>query len=89
MPTVNEAVGICHSAIFMNMGQACCAGSRTYVHADIYDEFVRKATAMASQRKLGNPFEAETAQGPQVCPRFIRTSGRILIQFIFLLLPDQ
>jgi len=63
---VNEAVGICHSAIFMNMGQACCAGSRTYVHADIYDEFVRKATAMASQRKLGNPFEAETAQGPQI-----------------------
>lgn len=48
------------------MGQACCAGSRTYVHSDIYDEFVKQATAMASKRKLGNPFEAGIEQGPQV-----------------------
>jgi len=63
---INEAVSICHRSIFVNMGQACCAGSRTYVHSDIYDEFVKQATAMASKRKLGNPFEAGIEQGPQI-----------------------
>merc|ERR1712136_20856 len=63
---VNEAVTICHNAIFYNMGQACCAGSRTYVHSDIYDEFVKKAAAMASKRNLGNPFDSEVMQGPQI-----------------------
>ena len=29
-------------ALFFNMGQCCTAGSRTYVHEDIYDEFVKK-----------------------------------------------
>lgn len=30
-------------ALFFNMGQCCTAGSRTFVHEDIYDEFVKKA----------------------------------------------
>jgi len=29
-------------ALFFNMGQCCTAGSRTFVHEDIYDEFVKK-----------------------------------------------
>ncbi len=31
-------------ALFFNMGQCCTAGSRTFVHEDIYDEFVKKAS---------------------------------------------
>ena len=30
-------------ALFFNMGQCCTAGSRTFVHEDIYEEFVKKA----------------------------------------------
>ena len=33
-------------ALFFNMGQCCTAGSRTYVHQDIYDEFVKKVSSL-------------------------------------------
>jgi len=55
-----------HEALFSNHGQSCCAGSRTYVHEKIYDEFVAKAAAKAKARKVGNPFEADVQQGPQI-----------------------
>ena len=64
---MDEAVTICYNAIFPNMGQCCCAGSRTFVHEKIYDEFVQKATEMAARRKVGNPFDDGVDQGPQVC----------------------
>ncbi|KAF2359944.1 Aldehyde dehydrogenase domain [Trinorchestia longiramus] len=63
---IDEAVEISHAALFNNHGQNCCAGSRTYVHESIYDEFVKKAAALASQRVLGDPFKKGTQQGPQV-----------------------
>lgn len=36
------------------------------MHAKIYDEFLRKFTAIAKDRKLGDPFDKGTEQGPQV-----------------------
>ncbi|KAA0191434.1 hypothetical protein HAZT_HAZT000820 [Hyalella azteca] len=63
---LDEAVKISHNAIFGNHGQNCCAGSRTFVHESIYDEFVKKATELAKKRVLGDPFAADTQQGPQV-----------------------
>ncbi|XVE85052.1 hypothetical protein DITRI_Ditri17bG0061400 [Diplodiscus trichospermus] len=47
-------------------GQCCCAGSRTYVHESVYDEFLEKAKARALQRSVGDPFKAGIEQGPQV-----------------------
>jgi len=32
----------------------------------IYDKFVEKATRRAQKTKVGNPFDADTDQGPQV-----------------------
>ncbi|MCI20086.1 aldehyde dehydrogenase family 2 member B4 mitochondrial-like, partial [Trifolium medium] len=46
-------------------GQCCCAGSRTYVHERIYDEFLEKAKAAASKRVVGDPFKKGVEQGPQ------------------------
>jgi aldehyde dehydrogenase (NAD+) len=63
---LDEAVDIAHEALFMNHGQCCTAGSRTFVHSSIYDEFVKKAAEKASQRKVGDPFDSDTQQGPQV-----------------------
>ncbi|KAI4459740.1 aldehyde dehydrogenase-related [Holotrichia oblita] len=63
---IDEAVEIAHNAIFANHGQNCCAGSRTFVQAGIYDEFVKKATQMAQKRKVGDPFDETTQQGPQI-----------------------
>jgi len=52
--------------LFFNQGQCCCAGSRLFVEESIHDAFVEKIVQRASQRVLGNPFDIETNQGPQV-----------------------
>ncbi|XP_076278805.1 aldehyde dehydrogenase 1A1 [Lasioglossum baleicum] len=63
---VKEAAKIAHEAVFANHGQNCCAGSRTFVQAKIYDEFVVQAKQLAAQRTLGDPFDSKTQQGPQI-----------------------
>ncbi|KAG8378951.1 hypothetical protein BUALT_Bualt07G0037900 [Buddleja alternifolia] len=47
-------------------GQCCCAGSRTFVHESIYDEFIEKAKARAVKRTVGDPFKKGIEQGPQI-----------------------
>lgn len=63
---VDEAVPMAQEAVFTNHGQICCAGSRTFVQENIYDEFVKRSVELAKKRKVGNPFDAATQQGPQV-----------------------
>merc|ERR1712062_745912 len=38
----------------------------TFVQAGIYDQFVAKATSLAKARKVGNPWDPDVVQGPQV-----------------------
>ena len=52
--------------LFFNQGQCCCAGSRLFVEESVHDEFVDRVVKRAQQRVLGNPFDTETNQGPQV-----------------------
>ncbi|XP_058749403.1 aldehyde dehydrogenase family 2 member B4, mitochondrial-like isoform X2 [Vicia villosa] len=63
---VDEAVEIAHFGLFFNQGQSCCAGSRTFVHERIYDEFLEKAKARALRRVVGDPFKEGVEQGPQI-----------------------
>lgn len=63
--TGSEQNVIC-SAMCGEQGQCCCAGSRTFVHERVYDEFVEKARARALQRVVGDPFRTGVEQGPQV-----------------------
>jgi len=63
---IDKAVELAHFALFFNQGQCCCAGTRLMVQEGIYDKFVEKATEKAKMRKVGDPFKAETEQGPQV-----------------------
>ena len=51
---------------FFNSGQSCCAVERAYVHADVYDEFVDGAVALARTYVLGDPFDPGTTLGPMV-----------------------
>ena len=55
-----------HFALYFNQGQCCCAGSRLFVEESIHDEFVERLIAMNQTRKLGDPLDPETQQGPQV-----------------------
>ncbi|XP_051136538.1 aldehyde dehydrogenase family 2 member B4, mitochondrial [Andrographis paniculata] len=63
---IDKAVELAHFALFFNQGQCCCAGSRTYVHERIYDEFIEKAKARAMRRSVGDPFKDGVEQGPQI-----------------------
>lgn len=63
---IDEAATIANRAVFENHGQCCCAGTRTFVHEKIYDKFITRAAELARERKVGNPFDASTVQGPQI-----------------------
>lgn len=52
--------------ILFNQGQVCCAGSRVFVHKDIYDKFVADAVAAFKKVKVGMSWEKDTQMGPQV-----------------------
>ena len=39
------------------------AGSRTFVHEDIYDDFLAKAIELAKTKKVGDPFAPDTENG--------------------------
>ncbi|HVX60115.1 MAG TPA: aldehyde dehydrogenase family protein [Pirellulales bacterium] len=55
-----------HFGLYFNQGQCCCAGSRLFVEEKVYDKFVDKLVEMNKSRKLGNPLDPSTEQGPQV-----------------------
>lgn len=52
--------------ILFNQGQVCCAGSRVFVHEDIYDKFIEDATAAFNKVKVGLPWEKDTQMGAQI-----------------------
>ena len=70
--TVDYAVGVSHGAVFTHSGQVCCAGTRTFVQEEIYDEFVRKSKELAEKRVVGDPYDAKTDGGPQVIREAVR-----------------
>ncbi|MEZ6059684.1 MAG: aldehyde dehydrogenase family protein [Planctomycetaceae bacterium] len=63
---LDAAIAGAEFGLFFNQGQCCCAGSRLFIEESVHDEFVEKVVARARQRVLGNPFDSETTQGPQV-----------------------
>lgn len=63
---MEQAVEGAHFALFFNQGQCCCAGSRTFVEEKAYDEFVARSTERAQRRRVGDPLDRKTEQGPQV-----------------------
>ena len=52
--------------ILFNQGQVCCAGSRVFVHEDIYDEFLADCVDAFSKVKVGLPWEEDTMMGSQI-----------------------
>jgi len=75
---LDAAIEWASHGIYFNHGQTCCAGSRIYVQASIYDKFSEKFTAHIKKLKLGNPLEHGIGQGPQVSQQqFDRIMGYI------------
>ena len=63
---LDYAVEVSHDALFGNQGQCCSAASRTFVEESIYDEFVKRSIERATKRKVGDPFDPDCEQGPQI-----------------------
>lgn len=49
--------------ILFNVGQVCCAGSRVFVHEDIYDRFLADCVEMFENVILGMPWDIGTQMG--------------------------
>ena len=63
---LDAAVAGAEFGLFFNQGQCCCAGSRVFVEESIHDAFVEKVVKRARTRRLGDPLDPNTTQGPQV-----------------------
>jgi len=63
---IEDAISWVNFGIFFNHGQCCCAGSRIYVQEGIYDKFIEAFKARTAKNVVGDPFAADTFQGPQV-----------------------
>lgn len=61
---IEAAVGGAVSGIFAATGQTCAAGSRLFVHHDVYDELLAALTERTAQIRLGNPLDDATEMGP-------------------------
>ncbi|ODM95978.1 Aldehyde dehydrogenase, mitochondrial [Orchesella cincta] len=63
---LDYAVQMSHFGLFFNQGQCCCAGSRIFVEEGIYDDFVEKSVELAKAKTVGDPYDLNTQQGPQI-----------------------
>ena len=63
---VPAAIAGAASAIFFNHGQCCCAGSRLYVHAKLFEDVTAGVAEAGRQIRLGSGFDPQTDMGPLV-----------------------
>ncbi len=63
---LEAAVGGTMSAIFMNQGQMCTAGSRLLLEESIYDQFMKLLVEKTKKLKIGNALDYQTEFGPVI-----------------------
>jgi len=63
---MEDAVAGAFHAIYFHGGQCCTAGSQLFVEEKIHKEFVARLADKAKKRRVGDPLDADTEQGPQV-----------------------
>ncbi len=61
---METAIGGTMSAIFMNQGQMCTAGSRLLVEEKIYEEFLNRLVTRTKTLEIGNALDYRTQFGP-------------------------
>jgi len=63
---LDQAIPGAANAIFFNTGQVCVAGSRLYVHRQVFDQVVQGIADIARGMKLGHGLDPATQIGPVV-----------------------
>jgi len=61
-----RAVQMAKYAIFTNAGQMCWAGSRLFIHTEIYDKFLTELKKQTELIKIGHGLDEKTELGPLV-----------------------
>ena len=75
---LDRAVPGSFQGIYSNSGQACNAGSRLFVQAELFDEVTRRLAGYAREAKVGPGLDPETEFGPLVSEeQFERVVGYI------------
>ncbi|EER26940.1 aldehyde dehydrogenase, putative [Coccidioides posadasii C735 delta SOWgp] len=75
---IDNAISWVNFGIYFNHGQCCCAGSRILVQEGIYEDFLQRFKERAMKNKVGDPFNPDTFQGPQISQlQFDRVMGYI------------
>ena len=64
-----QAIDGLQLGILFNQGQVCCAGSRVFVHEDIYDKFLEDAVKAFNNVRVGVSWDPETQMGSQINER--------------------
>ncbi|KAJ9167794.1 hypothetical protein P3X46_019388 [Hevea brasiliensis] len=63
---ISTAADLALLGILYNKGEVCVASSRVYVQEGIYDKLVQKLVEKAKAWVVGDPFDPNVRQGPQV-----------------------
>lgn len=63
---IEKATDLALLAILFNKGEICMAGSRVLVQEGIYEKFAKRLAEKAKTWTVGDPFDPESRQGPQV-----------------------
>jgi succinate-semialdehyde dehydrogenase / glutarate-semialdehyde dehydrogenase len=63
---IDAAIDGAMIAKMRNMGEACTAANRFYVHEKVHDEFAKKLTAKMNSLKIGNGLDEGVNLGPLV-----------------------
>lgn len=61
--------GVINGMRFFRAGQSCTAGSRVFVHTDVFDSFVEKFAGKLGQLNVGDPLEESSDLGAIVNQR--------------------
>ena len=75
---LSKAIPGSFQGIYFNSGQACNAGSRLFIHADVFDQVVEGLAGFAREAKVGPGLDPESQFGPLVsAEQFERVTGYI------------
>lgn len=75
---LDAAVPAAAMTVFGNSGQICSAGTRLFVEASVYDEFVERVAAFGKKLRVGPGLDPSTHIGPLVSARqHERVSGYV------------
>ena len=68
---LDNAVAGAMLANFYTQGEVCTNGTRVFVQAGVYDEFVAKVAARANTIKLGDPLDLDTQMGALISEKHL------------------